>query len=64
VHMVNPGSEWHQWEQRIHAPGTVLTNQFGAHDLKTFSQSIRGQNKSSAKSYAKGERSENLCDPA
>ncbi len=26
-------------------------------------ETSRGQNKSSAKSYAKGERNENLCDP-
>jgi hypothetical protein len=24
------GSEWHRWEPHIHAPGTILNNQFGA----------------------------------
>lgn len=27
--MVNRGSEWERWEPHIHAPGTVLNNQFG-----------------------------------
>lgn len=27
--MINRGSEWHRWEPHIHAPGTVLNNQFG-----------------------------------
>lgn len=26
------GSEWHRWEPHIHAPGTILNNQFGAAD--------------------------------
>jgi hypothetical protein len=26
------GSEWHRWEPHIHAPGTILNNQFGATD--------------------------------
>lgn len=30
--MINRGSEWHRWEPHIHAPGTVLNNQFGATD--------------------------------
>ncbi len=30
--MVNRGSEWRRWEPHIHAPGTVLNNQFGAGD--------------------------------
>lgn len=30
--MVNRGSEWHRWEPHIHAPGTLLNNQFGASD--------------------------------
>jgi energy-coupling factor transporter ATP-binding protein EcfA2 len=30
--MVNRGSEWRRWEPHIHAPGTVLNNQFGARD--------------------------------
>ena len=27
--MVNRGSEWRRWEPHIHAPGTILNNQFG-----------------------------------
>lgn len=30
--MIKRGSEWHRWEPHIHAPGTVLNNQFGAGD--------------------------------
>lgn len=30
--MISRGSEWHRWEPHIHAPGTVLNNQFGAAD--------------------------------
>lgn len=30
--MVARGSEWHRWEPHIHAPGTVLNNQFGGLD--------------------------------
>ena len=30
--MIGRGSEWHRWEPHIHAPGTVLNNQFGAAD--------------------------------
>jgi hypothetical protein len=26
--MLNRGSEWHRWEPHIHAPGTVMNNQF------------------------------------
>jgi hypothetical protein len=28
--MLNRGSEWRRWEPHIHAPGTVLNNQFGS----------------------------------
>lgn len=28
--MISRGSEWHRWEPHIHAPGTVLNNQFGS----------------------------------
>jgi energy-coupling factor transporter ATP-binding protein EcfA2 len=28
--MISRGSEWHRWEPHIHAPGTILNNQFGA----------------------------------
>ena len=31
-YMISRGSEWHRWEPHIHAPGTVLNNQFGAVD--------------------------------
>ena len=30
--MINRGSEWRRWEPHIHAPGTVLNNQFGGRD--------------------------------
>ena len=30
--MVSRGSEWHRWEPHIHAPGTILNNQFGGAD--------------------------------
>jgi len=28
--MITRGSEWRRWEPHIHAPGTILNNQFGA----------------------------------
>jgi hypothetical protein len=33
--MLNRGSEWRRWEPHIHAPGTVLNNQFGGGDAWT-----------------------------
>jgi hypothetical protein len=30
--MIGRGSEWHQWEPNIHAPGTILNNQSGNAD--------------------------------
>jgi len=30
--MVNRGLEWRRWEPHIHAPGTILNNQFGGSD--------------------------------
>ena len=30
--MIGRGSEWHRWEPHIHAPSTILNNQFGAAD--------------------------------
>ena len=30
--MINRGAEWHRWEPHIHAPGTILNNQFGVTD--------------------------------
>lgn len=30
--MITRGSEWRRWEPHIHAPGTVLNNQFGGGD--------------------------------
>jgi hypothetical protein len=37
--MMNRGSEWRRWEPHIHAPGTVMNNQFGGpnawHDYLT-----------------------------
>lgn len=32
MHMIGRGSEWHRWEPHIHAPGTIINNQFGAAD--------------------------------
>jgi len=29
---ITRGSEWHRWEPHIHAPGTILNNQFGTAD--------------------------------
>lgn len=29
---ISRGSEWHRWEPHIHAPGTLLNNQFGGGD--------------------------------
>ena len=26
--MISRGSEWHRWEPHIHAPGTLMNNQF------------------------------------
>lgn len=30
--MIARGSEWRRWEPHIHAPGTILNNQFGGND--------------------------------
>ena len=30
--MISRGSEWHRWEPHIHAPSTILNNQFGSAD--------------------------------
>lgn len=30
--MITRGSEWRRWEPHIHAPGTILNNQFGGND--------------------------------
>jgi energy-coupling factor transporter ATP-binding protein EcfA2 len=32
MRMISRGSEWHRWEPHIHAPGTILNNQFGSAD--------------------------------
>jgi hypothetical protein len=32
IFVISRGSEWHRWEPHIHAPGTILNNQFGAID--------------------------------
>lgn len=41
--MINRGSEWHRWEPHIHAPGTVLNNQFGAADpWETYLSTLEG----------------------
>ena len=39
--MVSRGSEWKRWEPHIHAPGTVLNNQFGGADpWQTYLQAL------------------------
>jgi hypothetical protein len=39
--MVSRGSEWKRWEPHIHAPGTVLNNQFGGVDpWQTYLQTL------------------------
>lgn len=39
--MVNRGSEWRRWEPHIHAPGTILNDQFsGAHPWETYLQRL------------------------
>ncbi len=30
--MIGRGSQWHRWEPHVHAPGTVLNDQFGSGD--------------------------------
>jgi hypothetical protein len=38
----NPrGSEWHRWDPHIHAPGTVLNDQFSG-DWETYLTRIEG----------------------
>lgn len=32
MEVISRGSEWHRWEPHIHAPGTILNNQFGGSD--------------------------------
>lgn len=34
--MITRGSEWHRWEPHIHAPGTLLNNQFNAGDWDCY----------------------------
>lgn len=34
--MMNRGSEWRRWEPHIHAPGTVLNDQFGGADFDAY----------------------------
>lgn len=41
--MVNRGSEWRRWEPHIHAPGTILNNQFsGAHPWENYLRTLEG----------------------
>lgn len=41
--MISRGSEWHRWEPHIHAPGTVLNNQFGSNNpWETYLSSLEG----------------------
>lgn len=30
--MIGRGSQWRRWEPHMHAPGTILNNQFGGGD--------------------------------
>lgn len=30
--MTSKGAQWHRWDPHIHAPGTVLNDQFGGTD--------------------------------
>ncbi|MBF0310211.1 MAG: AAA family ATPase [Magnetococcales bacterium] len=42
--MINCGSEWHRWDPHIHAPGTLINDQFGGSDpWKPYLQSLEGQ---------------------
>ncbi len=38
--MLTRGSEWRRWEPHIHAPGTVLNNQFGANPWEAYLTSL------------------------
>jgi hypothetical protein len=41
--MINRGSEWHRWEPHIHAPGTVINNQFsGATAWEDYLTALEG----------------------
>lgn len=41
--MISRGSEWHRWEPHIHAPGTILNNQFGGGDpWETYLTTLEG----------------------
>lgn len=36
MHAVSRGSEWHRWEPHIHAPGTVLNDQYPANGWEDY----------------------------
>jgi hypothetical protein len=40
--MISRGSEWHRWEPHIHAPSTILNNQFGANPWNTYLTTLEG----------------------
>lgn len=41
--MVSRGSEWRRWEPHVHAPGTILNNQFGGADpWETYLSALEG----------------------
>jgi hypothetical protein len=43
MEVISRGSEWHRWEPHIHAPGTILNNQFGASDpWNTYLTTLEG----------------------
>ncbi|MEJ7592480.1 MAG: TrlF family AAA-like ATPase [Planctomycetaceae bacterium] len=42
--MISRGSDWHRWEPHIHAPGTILNNQFGSDDpWETYLTTLEGR---------------------
>ncbi|MPM46753.1 hypothetical protein SDC9_93459 [bioreactor metagenome] len=38
--MITRGSEWHRWEPHIHAPGTVLNDQFKPEDWSAYLEAL------------------------
>lgn len=46
--MIGRGSEWHRWDPHIHAPGTVLNDQFGD-DEEAWGEYLTGLEASSPK---------------
>ncbi|MEW8525257.1 MAG: TrlF family AAA-like ATPase [Candidatus Thiodiazotropha endolucinida] len=40
--MISRGSQWRRWEPHIHAPGTILNNQFGGNPWEAYLAKIEG----------------------